>query len=505
MMSIASLFRPTVRSSNAKPEVIGYSKIPVDVNYSEWGSFKYDGEKDMKVLRKRAEGAVKYWNNGNPRVEMQTHIFGYPFSIIDNGKLIDNEKAYKGNVIFRTLSYHEGGYHAGNVTLTYNDDYNDGRGQGGSGGTIIDKVTDVRIDGGYLVISGINGKNPVSYRYLIQDHEDTQRFVFPIPKKKEKGREDEEDDEEEEPVVEKPKKEAPKKAPKPKVFKEYQQIQLQAFKSDAQYAAEFWSGERLMDETITIQRTLDKAIVSGFNREDRGIRNAIFLDWDKGADKVRLMFVSGIVDPGLSPKVDTASHPMMSKVTDIKIERNRLVVYGPDEYGSPIAYSFAIVKDPKPTAVPETKPVTVKKKPFKIAAVRGREPQNFMRDERMRLIEWMGEDAVQARDDERLKVMKLKYGTQFIGPIAGVWYAFGPYASEFSQKWEEIGRITNELLAKEDKPKAPKPAPSKGVVVFEVRQGKKVLAEFPTKEEAIEYGTQEAQKGKAVCVIGVFR
>lgn len=160
---------------------VDYSRKPV-ASRSEWGSFRYDGDADMKVLRKRAEGAVRYFNNGKPRVDMQTHIFGYPFSIIDNGRLLDNEKAYKGNVIIRALSYHENGVFAGNVTLSYDDDYNDGRGQGGSGAIILDKVTDVRIDGDYLVISGINGRIPIAYRYLIQEKPDEKRFVFPIPK-----------------------------------------------------------------------------------------------------------------------------------------------------------------------------------------------------------------------------------------------------------------------------------------------------------------------------------
>lgn len=160
---------------------VDYSKKPVRSS-SEWGSFRYDGDKDMKVLRKRAEGAVRYFNNGKPRVDMETHIFGYPFSIIDNGRLLDNEKAYKGNVIIRALSYHENGVFAGNVTLSYNDDYNDGRGQGGSGAIILDKVTNVRIDGDYLVITGIDGRTETSYRYLIQEHEDAKPFVQPIPK-----------------------------------------------------------------------------------------------------------------------------------------------------------------------------------------------------------------------------------------------------------------------------------------------------------------------------------
>lgn len=188
------------------------------ISRSEWGSFTYDGTADMKVLKSRAIGAVKYFNKEKPIKEMETHIFGYPFSIIDNGKLSDNERARYGNVIIRCLTYREKGVYAGHVTLTYDDDYNDGRGQGGSGAIIIDDVTDVYIDGDYLVISGYDGpqKRPVTYRYTIQDKPDTKPFVHPIPKKK--GQSHSEDDVEEEPEPKKaaPKKKEPKKETKPK-------------------------------------------------------------------------------------------------------------------------------------------------------------------------------------------------------------------------------------------------------------------------------------------------
>ena len=173
------------------------------ISRSEWGSFRSDGDVDMKVLRKRAEGAVKFFNNGNPRKEMQSNIFGYPFSIIDNGKLADTDHAYKGNVIIRCLSYREEGYYGGKVTLSYNDSYNDGRGQGGSGRIVVDDVRDVRIAGGYLEISGKDNGRDVSYRYLIQEHPDTKAFVRPIPRKK-SIIEDEDDDEPPEPKPEKP-------------------------------------------------------------------------------------------------------------------------------------------------------------------------------------------------------------------------------------------------------------------------------------------------------------
>ena len=151
------------------------------LSMSEWGSYRYDGETDMKVLRKRAEGAVRYFNNGRPRKEMETHVFGYPFSIIDNGKLADVDNAYKGNVIIRALSY-GGGIYEGKTTLSYNDNYNDGRGQGGAGCILIGDVKDVRIENGYLVISGLDRNKPIEYRYLIQERPDDKKVVFPIPK-----------------------------------------------------------------------------------------------------------------------------------------------------------------------------------------------------------------------------------------------------------------------------------------------------------------------------------
>ena len=151
------------------------------LSMSEWGSFRYDGEEDMKVLRKRAEGAVRYFNNGRPRVEMQTHVFGYPFSIIHNGKLVDSDDAYRGNHIIRALSY-GGGIYEGKTILSYNDGYNDGRGEGGSGCVLIGDVRDVRIDGDYLVISGVDLNKRKTYAYLIQEFPDTKAFVKPIPK-----------------------------------------------------------------------------------------------------------------------------------------------------------------------------------------------------------------------------------------------------------------------------------------------------------------------------------
>ena len=149
---------------------------------SEWGSYTYDGRADMRVLRSRAEEAIKYFNNGRPIVSMESNLFGYPFSIISNGKLVDVDMSYKGNVITRCLSYHDRGYYAGKTTLRYDDDYADGRGFGGSGAVLMGDVRDVRIEDGYLVISGMDLNKEVTYEYEIQDHPDEKRRTFPIPK-----------------------------------------------------------------------------------------------------------------------------------------------------------------------------------------------------------------------------------------------------------------------------------------------------------------------------------
>lgn len=150
------------------------------VSRSEYGAYRYDGEKDMKVLRRRAEDAVRYFKTRDPKYE--TVIFGCPVSTIDNGKLSDNINAYRGNVIQRCLHFHDSGYYAGKMTFSYNDSYNDGRGQGGNGSTIIGDVTDVRIEDGHLVVEGRNGPKSVSYRYLIQERPDDKPFTSPIPK-----------------------------------------------------------------------------------------------------------------------------------------------------------------------------------------------------------------------------------------------------------------------------------------------------------------------------------
>ena len=188
---------------------IDLNPLPVRSN-SEWGSFRYDGDADMKVLRKRAEGAVRFFNDGKPRKEMMTNIFGYPFSIIEKGRLVDREDAHGGNVIIRCLSYKETGFYGGCVTLSYNDDYNDGRGQGGAGSVLIGKVTDVYIDGDYLVIEGKDLNKPKMYRYRIQDRPDEKPVVKPVPKGG-KAPKTKTPVERKEPPRPKPKKEAPKK------------------------------------------------------------------------------------------------------------------------------------------------------------------------------------------------------------------------------------------------------------------------------------------------------
>jgi hypothetical protein len=43
-------------------------------------------------------------------------------------------------------------------------------------------VRDVRIENGFLVISGVDLGKPISYAYRIQERPDDKKFVFPIPK-----------------------------------------------------------------------------------------------------------------------------------------------------------------------------------------------------------------------------------------------------------------------------------------------------------------------------------
>lgn len=152
---------------------------------SEWGSYRYDGDADMKVLRKKAENAVRYFKTHDPK--METIIFGCPLSVIENGKLVDKDNAYNGNIIKRTLKFRDSGCYSGNLTLSYHDSYNDGRGNGGCSSIIIDDVTDVRIEGDYLVIRGMNGslnnRSAITYRYLIQDSPDVKPFTKPVPKR----------------------------------------------------------------------------------------------------------------------------------------------------------------------------------------------------------------------------------------------------------------------------------------------------------------------------------
>lgn len=151
---------------------------------SEYGFYRYDGDADMKALRSRAEVAVKYFRTHDPKYE--TDIFGCPVSVIENGKLIDGKAKILANTVSRYLEYSTGGYYAGRLTLSYHDMFNDGRGNGGSGGVILDDVKDVRIEGDYLIIEGTEGmprpKYRVTYRYRLQDAPDTKAFTKPIKK-----------------------------------------------------------------------------------------------------------------------------------------------------------------------------------------------------------------------------------------------------------------------------------------------------------------------------------
>ncbi len=154
------------------------------VSKSEFGYYRYDGDADMKALRSRAEVAVKYFKTRDPKYE--TEIFGCPVSAIENGKLIDGKAKIMANTVSRYLKYYTEGFYKGRLTLSYHDMFNDGRGNGGSGGVILEDVKDVRIEGDCLIIEGSEGmprpKYRVTYRYRLQDAPDTKAFVKPIRK-----------------------------------------------------------------------------------------------------------------------------------------------------------------------------------------------------------------------------------------------------------------------------------------------------------------------------------
>lgn len=151
---------------------------------SEFGYYRYDGDVDMKALRSRAEVAVRYFRTHDPKYE--TEIFGCPVSAIENGKLIDGKAKNMANTVSRYLKYYTEGFYKGRLTLSYHDMFNDGRGTGGSGGVILEDVKDVRIEGDYLIIEGLEGmprpKFHVTYRYRLQDAPDTKAFTKPINK-----------------------------------------------------------------------------------------------------------------------------------------------------------------------------------------------------------------------------------------------------------------------------------------------------------------------------------
>lgn len=143
---------------------------------SEWGSFSRDGTADMVALRKQALVCVRFFHELEAREEIAAEYYlGHcPVSVIEGGKLTDRDHAKAlVNHIERYLRT-GGGIYEGKICLHYSDNYNDGRGQGGSGAVIIGDVTDVRIEGGDLVIEGNDYGNPKQYRYRLQDRPDTK-------------------------------------------------------------------------------------------------------------------------------------------------------------------------------------------------------------------------------------------------------------------------------------------------------------------------------------------
>lgn len=143
---------------------------------SEWGSYSRDGTADMVALRRQALVCVRYFHEPDARAEItaDTYFGRCPVSVIEKGRLVDKDHANPlANGIERSLRI-GGGIYDGHIVLGYSDNHNDGRGQGGSGAIIIGEVTDVRIEGGDLVIEGIDLGKHKEYRYRIQERPDTE-------------------------------------------------------------------------------------------------------------------------------------------------------------------------------------------------------------------------------------------------------------------------------------------------------------------------------------------
>ena len=148
------------------------------VSRSEYGSFLSDGDADMRVLRKRAQDAVRWWNDGKPRKEMEGP-FGIYFSVISDGKLVDSDfNGYKGRLIERKLSLAHAGIYEGHPIMSY-DDWNK---DGGCASVLIGDVTNVEISGDRFIVEGtdLNGRRPIRFVYRIQDVPDSKIVFKPL-------------------------------------------------------------------------------------------------------------------------------------------------------------------------------------------------------------------------------------------------------------------------------------------------------------------------------------
>lgn len=129
--------------------------------------FKSEGERDMVVLHSRALDAVRYFKNEDVRKGMEeVNLFGFPFSVIENGRLTDTDSPkYNANYIQRSLSFGRGVWNG--VCLTYND-MKWGKETGGACCNLLDSIYDIKIENGRLKIKGYDRKHPVEYAYRIQ-------------------------------------------------------------------------------------------------------------------------------------------------------------------------------------------------------------------------------------------------------------------------------------------------------------------------------------------------
>lgn len=137
---------------------------------SETGIYKEDEDSDMAVLYKRAKDAVRYFNDWTVREKMEdANIFGFPFSVIENGKLADTDvPRYNSNYIQRTLSFGRGVWKG--ITMTYSD-MRWGKDTGGSCCGLLEDIYDISIDCDRLHIRGYLNDEPREYTYRIQRNE----------------------------------------------------------------------------------------------------------------------------------------------------------------------------------------------------------------------------------------------------------------------------------------------------------------------------------------------